>query len=146
MYQVGIQFCGDPIRPEGTDFWPIRFEVWAEPGESIVYGPVVPDGEIWLYRGAGIITDDGNSIEWMLQIRYPFPGHIPNPQLLTPIMRLNGNAMGTPTLALDREIILVKDESMAGRACAVSAGRQMGLRCSAWGFPDCMLPKLIGIL
>jgi hypothetical protein len=37
-------------------------------GSGNIVGAYVPKGQVWLIRAAGLFTDDGRYIEWMMQI------------------------------------------------------------------------------
>jgi hypothetical protein len=121
----------------------VSYELWGARGNGSVVGYAPPNGEVWKVRGAGIITDDGNMLEWMLQLWIAWPGHKPNPQLLVPIARNVGLAAGTPTLALERECILLPGEALAARCNGLKADRYMGIRFSAWVFSTSDLPDLV---
>jgi hypothetical protein len=121
----------------------VNYELWGAKGASSVVGYAPPSGEVWKVRGAGIITDDGNMLEWMLQLWIAWPGHKPNPQLLVPIARNVGLTAGTPTLALERECILLPGEALAARCNGLKADRYMGIRFSAWVFDVADLPSLL---
>lgn len=121
----------------------VRYEMWGSPGQASMLGQIVPAHEVWQARAAGIITEDGSPLEWMLQIYYPWPSHIPSPQLVTPLHRLNGVASFTPVLALNREVLLLPGETLSIRVCGISADKRMGIRYTGWAFPIGMLPHLL---
>ena len=40
---------------------------------GLVDGSVVPVGQVWLIKAAGVVTDDGQQLEWMMQIKINNP-------------------------------------------------------------------------
>ena len=122
---------------------PIKFLEWGVKGQGLVDGSVVPVGQVWLIKAAGVVTDDGQQLEWMMQIK------INNPQgrggyWLVPLERQNGTASGTPVQAISREIILIAGECLSARGNGLRSDRQMGIVYCGWSFPESKLPKLLG--
>jgi hypothetical protein len=120
----------------------VYYEFWGAKGNDSVVGYAVPNNEVWKVRGCGISTDDGRNLEWMLQIWIPWAGHKPNQQLLVAIQRNVGLTAGTPTLALERDVILLPGEAVAARVNGMARDRYMGIRFSAWVYPIAELPNL----
>lgn len=125
-------------------------------GVGNLVGDVVPKGQVWLIRAAGIFTNEVTPREWMMQIlvNEPFGPGLAQPfgwageftWMLVPMHRLTGSALGTPTLAIDREVILMPGEALCGRVNSqLSAGGQMGLLYVGWAFDESMLPYLLKI-
>lgn len=123
---------------------PIEFLRWGAKGEAHVYGDVVPGGKLWLIRAAGIFTNDGTPLEWMLEIKHGLGGSMdPNNTWLIPLERTPGTANGTPVLALTREVVLVAGERLSARCNGLRADRQMGLDYVGWELPDSDLERVI---
>jgi hypothetical protein len=121
----------------------VNYELWGAKGKGSLIGYSPPAGEVWKVRGAGIITDDGTPLEWMLQLYIAWPGHLPNPQLLVPIARNVGLTSGTPTLALERDLVLLPGEAVSARCNGLDPDKRLGIRFSAWVLPIEALPELI---
>jgi hypothetical protein len=121
----------------------VNYELWGAKGKGSLIGYSPPAGEVWKVRGAGIITDDGTALEWMLQLYIAWPGHLPNPQLLVPIARNVGLTSGTPTLALERDLVLLPGEAVSARCNGLNPDKRLGIRFSAWVLPIEALPELI---
>jgi hypothetical protein len=116
---------------------------WGAAGEGIVAGDFVPAGEAWMIRAAGIATDDGRSLEWMMQIQHTLASGVCC--WLVPLHRENGYAAGTPTLAITREVLLIAGERLAARVNSIAADKRMALIYVGWRYPDTCLPRLLGV-
>jgi hypothetical protein len=144
--------CGEVIRVERTATGDpsvniVRFEVWGNEGESYFVGPIVPEGEIWMIRAAGISTNDDtmSAVQWMMHIYAPWPGHEPRPQLIVPL-NIRGQGAGTPTVSIQQErVILMPGEAIDARANGLPSTARMAIRCTAWVFPENYLPYLLGL-
>jgi hypothetical protein len=121
----------------------VYYELWGAKGDTGVIGYAVPPGEVWKVRGCGISSDDGRMLEWMLQIWVPWKGHKPSQQLLVAVARNVGLTAGTPTLALEKDVILLPGEAIAARVNGMAKDRYMGIRFSAWVFDVEDLPGLV---
>jgi len=126
----------------------IYCDMWGEPGTNLCWGPIVPDGEVWLIKSGGIDTDSGEYFEAMMNIAVTGP----NPNFpyretrpIVPLTRYPGTAMGTPVLAINQQVILEAGESLVSRACGVAPDKRIGLRFMGWAFPESMLPYLLGL-
>ena len=117
---------------------PFRFLQWGEPGQASFDGPVVPADEVWKIRACGIATDDGNPIEWMMQIRMPEPD-----LWLVPLHRHLGTAMGTPVLAVEREFLMLPGERLSPRANGLRADKKMCLIYTGFSFPFSEMESLV---
>jgi hypothetical protein len=116
----------------------IRYLSWGVPGQASLEGPVVPADEVWKIQLCGIATDDGNPIEWMMQVR------MPDPMLwLMPVYRNVGYTMGTPTLAVEREFLVLPGERIAARANGLRSDKKMCLLYSGFSFPFSDLESLV---
>lgn len=103
----------------------------------------VPPGEVWLIRAAGgAVRGDGRQLEWMLQIDHYAPSGC---CWLVPLHRLNGTAGGTPTIALDRPIVLEAGERLSLRVNGLPPQDQISLLWVGWSFPAACLPRLLGV-
>jgi hypothetical protein len=121
-----------------------RFLKWGALGEGGVTGDVVPQGQVWLVQAAGIATDDGRFLEWMMQIKVNNPNG-KGGYWLVPLHRQSGTSAGTPTLAIDRSVILMPEEALCARVSGLAADRKIALVYSGFSFNEGMLPYLLGI-
>jgi hypothetical protein len=123
---------------------PIEGLVWGAKGQAHVDGAAVPEGKIWLIRAAGIFTNDGTDLEWMLEIKHVLNGSSdPNNWWLIPLQRTPGKANGTPVLALTREVVLTAGERLTARCNGLRPDRQMGLNYVGWELPASDLERVI---
>lgn len=153
MRRVAMLFAVALVAPLGAQTsdctpQPIEYLLWGEPGQAIV--PVstdtnnyVPEGEVWRIRAAGIATDDGQMLEWMLQIQH----RLANGACcwLIPLHRQTGSAAGTPVLALSREVLLTSGERLSARVNGLGPTKKMALLYVGWRFPATCLPRLLGV-
>lgn len=134
----------------------IRFFKVGANGVGGVTGDVCPPGEVWKITSAGIFTDDGEYREWMMQVivMEPFGSGVPHPFgipgkcfdfMLVPQHRQPGFSMGTPTLATDRDIIIMPGEALCARAGGILPDRQMGMCYVGFAFDEELLPQLLGV-
>lgn len=82
--------------------------VWSEPGAGAVVSNPVPAGRTWRIRAAGVSTEYGGRAEYMLELITPEEYRIPLARAY--------DAMGTPALALEREVELRAGERLGARA------------------------------
>jgi hypothetical protein len=122
---------------------------WGAPGDSKVYLRVVPSGEAWIVRAAGVFGGagagpSGNGFEYMLEIIHPLAGYddsafVESAQACCwriPIARTPGLANGTPLLALPRTVIVLPGERLAARANSLPSDAKFGLTAVFWRVPD----------
>jgi hypothetical protein len=119
---------------------PGEFYLWGDPGNGLVYGEAVPDGERWIVRAAGITSTAGNQAEYMLMISHPVAalGGPANPSAccwFIPVQRGIGKPDGTPTLALDHEVSLIAGEKFMARANGLRPDDKIALAMVFWRLP-----------
>lgn len=106
---------------------PIKWLEWGAAGQASFDGPAVPEGKAWIIRACGIATDDGNPVEWMMQIR------LPEPLLwLVPVERNQAPTSGTPVLACSRQFVMLAGERLSPRANGLRADKKMALVYAGW--------------
>jgi hypothetical protein len=134
-----------PVSALAQSCTPVAMEylLWGDPGQGIVAGEFVPVGEAWKIRAAGVATDDGRQLEWMMQIQHT----LKDGQCcwLIPLHRQTGTAGGTPVLAIDREVILTTGERLASRVNGLASDKRQALLYVGWRFPVACLPRLLGV-
>jgi hypothetical protein len=72
---AGARVSAQTCRPV-----PVEYVLWGAPGQGIVPAFDTPDwyvldDEVWKIRAAGIATDDGRPLEWMMQIQHKVASH-----------------------------------------------------------------------
>lgn len=118
-----------------------------------VSGPVVPKGQVWKIKCAGIYTNADIPLEYMMQIARLDPAMSGSDGFwLCPAYRPIGGTWGTPALAIDREIILEAGEFLMARVnvgtyTRTAAGKEVyfGIMGYGWAFHEKMLPYLLGV-
>jgi hypothetical protein len=142
---VGLILLLSPVPALAQSCAPAAMEylLWGDPGQGIVAGEFVPVGEVWKIRAAGIATDDGRQLEWMMQIQHT----LKDGQCcwLIPLHRQTGTSGGTPVLAIEREIILTTGERLASRVNGLALDKRQALLYVGWRFPVACLPRLLGV-
>lgn len=139
-----------PMAAQDCTPQPVESLVWGQPGQALlpaladVSGFVPPD-QVWLIRAAGIATDDGRPIEWMLQIDHKVASQNDACCWLVPLHRQTGTAAGTPVLALDRDVILIAGERLSARANGLGADKKLALLFVGWRFPASCTARLLGV-
>lgn len=138
------------IRAQSPDCRPIVIESaqGGEAGQAMVPAlsdpdHFVPTGEVWKIRAAGIATDDGHPLEWMLQIDHQVVSQDHACCWLIPLMRLTGTTAATPVLALHREILLTAGERLSARVNGLDATKHMSLLYVGWKFPAACTAALV---
>lgn len=132
-----------PVSAQTCTPTPMEYLTWGALGEGIVGGQWVPPGEVWKIRAAGIATDDGRPLEWMLQIEHPVASQGNACCWLIPLHRQTGVAAGTPVLALDREVILTEGERLSARVNSIAPDKKMALLYVGWRFPAACTGRLV---
>lgn len=133
--------CCDPCVPP-KPLCEVNFLKWGTKGQEILDGPEVPKGKVWLIRVCGIATDDGQYLEWMMQIK-KWKMADKNPCWLYPLHRNVGKTAATPTLAVERAFIMVCGEGLTARVNGLQKDKSICLLYEGWEFDECDLGKLI---
>jgi hypothetical protein len=146
---IGIVLGVVSVRAETPDCTPQKMEYLAigEPGVGQVpnpYNPVlvnhgwVPDNEVWQIRAAGIGSTLSAPAEYMLEIQHKVFSYGNVCCWFIPAMRATGAPDGTPTLALDRTLVLHAGERLGARVNGITASAFISLFYVGWKFPaDC---------
>lgn len=130
---------------------PTRIEclVIGEPNQSIIHGPRVPAGQVWLIKSAGIGTSSniGARVDYSLCIDHWVFGQGPIGSVgswFVPLELSDGNTYnGTPMLGLKRPIVLEEGECLMARANGLPSATKMDLFYVGWSFSAECLTRLI---
>jgi hypothetical protein len=98
-------------------------------------GGYVPDGEVWLIDKAGISSTIPNAAEFMLEVQHKVWSQNNVCCWLIPAMRMTGAPSGTPTLALDRPLIMPAGDRLGARVNGITSSSHIGLFYTGWKFP-----------
>lgn len=123
---------------------PIEALVWGDVGSNTVYGAPVPSGMAWVIRAAGVFTNDGGALEWMMEILHPVASQGNVCCWRIPIAKSFGRADSTPTLALGRTVVLTAGEYLAGRTNGLQAWAQFGIDYVGWQVPSACVGNGVG--
>lgn len=126
----------------------LEFLMWGTAGQSEIPAPTdtagfVPSSEVWQIRAAGIATTDGSAREYMLEIQHTVWSQGNACCWMVPVHRHLGTALGTPTLALERPVVLHEGERLGARANSLSSTAQMALLWVGWKFPASCTERLV---
>lgn len=128
-------------------------------GDSKTYSAMVPPGEAWIVRAAGIGYSDpigGAQLEYALEVIHPVPstGFTDSAAIAddgrccwrVPVARGPNPVNGTPTLALERTIVLLAGERLSARVNLGMPvpGLKMNLFLLMWKLPaGCLDPTVL---
>lgn len=126
----------------------LEYLLWGSAGQGIVpaasdTSSFVPSDEVWQIRAAGVATTDSVSREYMLQIDHKVWSQGDACCWLVPLHRHLGTALGTPTLALERPVVLHAGERLSARVNSLSSSAQMALLWVGWKFPASCTERLV---
>jgi len=132
----------------------IRYLKWGNRDASGIVSEVCPPRKIWLIRVAGIGSDMGGGKEYSMAVFLTNPFGTAGWWLI-PLHRPTGVPNGTPTLAIERELILMPGEGLCARVNSVlregatdntqTENLQMNLMFVGFELSEDMLPYLLGL-